>query len=72
MTKADAIDAMNKGMKVVHCTFCKGEWITIKKDKGVIVLLDENGYHLNWPLFWQDRPGPEWNEGWKILLEIKF
>jgi hypothetical protein len=65
MTKQEAIQAMGQGKKVTHEYFMSHEWITLKKGS----IYTEDGYSISPALFFKDRAGKQWEEGWSIIEE---
>ena len=64
MTKDEAIQAMKEGKKVTHRYFDAGEFIQISADHQTILF--EDGNRIIFQLFWSDRVGSHWNDGWGI------
>lgn len=64
MTKQEAIQAMKQGKRVRHRFFSQDEWMT-QYSNGQIIF--EDGVKVNMALFWSDRTGPAWQDGWEIV-----
>jgi hypothetical protein len=72
MTKHEAIKAMSEGRKVTHQYFDEHEYVRMRQfgsspqiDPSMYVLSDK--YPVSATMFWNDRSGPHWNEGWSIF-----
>lgn len=65
MNKQEAIEAMNRGEKVTHTYFCRGEWMTIRG--GMIEF--EDGVSCSPGCFWHDRTGEGWEQGYSLFQE---
>jgi hypothetical protein len=71
MTKQEAKTAMSYGRKVTHRLFDKGEYIRMR-EYGNIARTDPSIYWLSDKhqvtarMFWNDRSGEHWNDGWEI------
>lgn len=63
MTKAEAIQAMQKGYKVTHRYFFPGEWMTMRM--GMIIL--EDGVVCTPQEFWRWRTNPVWDDGYRLF-----
>lgn len=63
MTKAEAIQAMQKGCKVTHRYFFPGEWMTMRM--GMIIL--EDGVVCTPQEFWRWRTNPVWDDGYRLF-----
>lgn len=61
MNKAQALRLMATDAKLTHPNFLDTEWITLN-DEGEI--LTEDGCRIDQSMFWQDRSGESWEEGW--------
>jgi hypothetical protein len=68
MTKQEAIQAMLEGKKVRHRYFTHDEWMTINR-AGQILL--EDGVAVQQWLFWRDRTGVGWEDGYTLLNSDK-
>jgi hypothetical protein len=71
MNKAEAIEAMKKGLKVTHRYFDKNEYARMRQygsrmiiDPSIYFLSDE--HQVTEGMFWYDRQGEEWENGWSI------
>lgn len=60
MTKAEAIEAMNRGEKVAHQFFTSEEWMTA----GGLGYAFEDGCTCYTDEFWKTRTGKDWETGW--------
>jgi len=65
MTKSEAIQAMREGKKVTHRYFTDDEWVKITPT-GLYEF--EDGVVCPSLLFWQDRQGEYWEDGWDVFL----
>lgn len=61
MTKTEAIALLRQGKKVRHRFFSDHEWIKIGKSGKIET---EEGYLLDWGMFWGDRQGGAWELCW--------
>lgn len=72
MTKQQAIEEMKLGKKVTHRYFDKDEFIRMR-EYGSIPKIDSSIYWLSDKhqvsarMFWNDRNGDHWNDGWEIF-----
>lgn len=66
MTKQEAIEAMKNGAKVTHRYFSEDEYIKFSEDGRIET---EEGYLCAPSLFWIDRRGEAWQDGWSIYGE---
>ena len=72
MTKQEAIKAMSEGRKVTHRYFDKDEYVKMR-EYGSVAKTDPSIYWLSdkhqvtATMFWNDRSGEHWNEGWEIF-----
>lgn len=69
MTKEEALQAMIDGEKVSHRYFSSDEYIyMIAQD-----IWTEDGYNCGTVngVFWQERDGENWENGWSIYKEKK-
>lgn len=64
MTKEEAIKAMIENKKVTHRYFDDGEYIQLTADHQNILF--EDGNRISASIFWSDRIGSHWNNGWDI------
>lgn len=69
MTKQEAIQEMNKGVKITHWLFTPNEYVYIHPIEKV--LMDENDYVLSWLEFWKYRENPNFEDGWSEWKEVK-
>lgn len=63
MTKAEALECMEKGYRIAHNLFSAGEWIAIDNNGYMIC---ESGYIIE-DEFWELRQGQVWETGWSIV-----
>lgn len=61
MTREEAIKQMHRGEKITHRYFSSDEWMTI--EKGMFLL--EDGVKVPFELFWKDRQGEGWEDGYE-------
>jgi hypothetical protein len=64
MNRIEAIAALDAGEKLTHDYFQDDE--NIQLDKSLDMILTEDGYYLEKELFWKDRAGSQWDNGWNI------
>jgi hypothetical protein len=62
MNLEGALLALKSGLKVRHRFFTSDEFLEMTP-AGVVT---EEGYLVS-DVFWSDRTGPEWNEGWSLV-----
>jgi hypothetical protein len=60
MTKKEAINQMQKGIKMTHKQFMPKQWVIIKNDKYVM----EDGIEQTEKSFWRDRAFAAWDNDW--------
>src|SRR5690242_10950527 len=61
MNREQAIKEMQQGIKMTHKYFTDDEWVTISGNEYVL----EDGVRCSHRLFWLDRSGPNFDEGWE-------
>lgn len=66
MTRSSAIIAMVRGEKVRHRFFSSDEWVKMNPDGKYEF---EDGVVCSAELFWKDRSGELWYDGWVIVKE---
>lgn len=64
MNKTEALEAMRNGGRITHHYFGPEEWMTL--DGNQIVL--EDGVRCTQAMFWQDRSGKEWEDGYDYFV----
>jgi hypothetical protein len=64
-TKEEALELMEKGIKITHESFTSDEWMTIEKGK----ILLEDGVRCSRQEFWHWRREKYWNTGYYIFKE---
>lgn len=62
MTKQEAIQQMEEGVKITHNYFASDEWMTIKNGK----ILTEEGYSHDIREFWLYRTGNGFEDGYSV------
>ena len=65
MTKQEAIEQMEKGVKITHPYFQPDEWMTMKKGK----IFLEDGVKCYPREFWVYRTEGDWNDGYSVFTE---
>lgn len=63
MTKTEAIQQMQKGVRITHEWFSDQEWMTIKDGK----ILLEDGLKCSSDEFWSYRTNESWNDGYSLF-----
>lgn len=63
MTKIEAIEAMQKGSRLVHRYFSSNEWMEIRDNK----IHFEDGVICSMSEFFSQRSGKEWENGYAII-----
>lgn len=63
-TKVQAITLMQRGAKMTHIYFSKGEWVTTKDDNEILM---ENGIICDSNKFWNSHTISEFDMGWSIF-----
>ena len=63
MTKAEAIKAIKRGLRVTHTLFTEDEWLEM--DGGWFKF--EDGCQCRPSQFWDIRQGEEWEKGWRVV-----
>lgn len=63
MTRHEAKLAIESGKKVTHRYFDSKEWVT----KSGFHYLFEDGNKILPHIFWKDREGEGWNDGWGLF-----
>ena len=61
MTKPEAIDLMQQGIKMTHEYFSPTEWVTIKNGNYLL----EDGVECSYQEFWKWRQETYWQTGWE-------
>ena len=64
MTKIEAIAAMRNEEKVTHTYFSDNEWMQLLSTGDYEF---EDGCVVDPALFWSDRKGLDWEDGWEIF-----
>ena len=71
MNKQEAISKMTEGKKVTHQYFDNDEYVRMRiygmperTDTSIYWLSDK--HQVSASMFWFDRSGDHWNEGWEI------
>jgi hypothetical protein len=64
MTKTEVIQAMREGQKVTHEYFTEKEWMQLTPT-GLYKF--EDGVVCPSLLFWADRTGDKWEDGWSLF-----
>lgn len=67
MTKEEAIQAAQNGLKIKHRYFAPHEWIIIMQDH----IIFEDGSTIIDDKFWAARQGDEWLDGYELFDNIK-
>lgn len=65
MTKQEAIEQMENGVKITHDYFAYDEWMTIKNNR----IITEDGYSHSKNEFWAYRTDERWDNGYSIFEE---
>lgn len=65
MTKLEAIEQMQKGMKITHRYFSPDEWMTMRSD-GMMAL--EDGVICIPEDIWRWRTSMDWDDGYSLFI----
>ena len=70
MTRNEAREALKQGKKITHRYFSDDEFVMLAND-GTNRIQDENGFKIESAMFWHDRAGAGFDEGWEVYKRIK-
>lgn len=66
MTKAEAIAALERGEKITHHYMEPHEYVKRASDGSGRIECEE-GYIISPAIFWIDRRGSHWDNGWELF-----